>query len=451
MAEYWVSAEGSDSNSGTDINSPWQSLAKVKLGTYHSGDKIFLRRGDVFYGTLTVNSVEATGEKVLVDAYGDSSLSLPLISKYKIINSGIWEEYSDGVFRADLSNLGPNSGDPDFSEGASNYFIGHLVSDGVIFGMKKTAINQLVSYMDFYPDGEQYIYIKSQSAPISPIYCASGTRAITFTNAKNLEISNLAFIGSAQCNVTFKSSADVHMHDCRILACGGGTNSLGGSRVGNGIQLWYDCKNILIEHCDIEESYDAGTTFQATTGAAYLSLLNWHNCVIRRCKIMNSPYAFEWFASTNDGSAVDSSMGFFECAFKQNLVLSPLSGWSAKGPKPDLYKSADLVTWDTTNLPSRYAPNSYIDISENLFMSPELPFIGNNNQDNIQGTGLRIVRNTKLKDQSTLMFRGSTARIYYASELESMFPSFVGATVEASHGFRDTRFGVAHLCGVHPQ
>src|SRR4051794_19864058 len=58
LSTYYVSAAGSDSNSGTSTGSAWKSISRVNSATLHAGDTINFRGGDTFSGGLVVNSGE---------------------------------------------------------------------------------------------------------------------------------------------------------------------------------------------------------------------------------------------------------------------------------------------------------------------------------------------------------------------------------------------------------
>jgi len=447
VAEYWVSNLGSDSNNGTSEETPWATLTKVAAGTYHNGDKIHFRRGDTFYGTLDVSCAESTGEKVLVDSYGTGRF--PVISKYKIANPDRWELYSEGVYRIDLTDLGPNAGDTDLGDGAPSYIIGHLSIGGTIYGVRRTTVGGLSGEMEFYSDGSQYLYLRSSQAPAAPIFCASGLKAVNITSKKLVEYRNLEFVGAAHLLVSGSSAKDLHFHHCKFSAVGGGANSVGGVRLGNAFQLWCDCENILIENCVIADAYDAAITYQATATVAGANLLRWKNCIARNNIVLRCPYGFEWFAAITDDSGVNNTMGFFGCSYKRNLHLDLLGGWSASASvKTDIARAADLVFWDHPLVPVRYPANSQIDISENLFLDSSLPMLGNGNDLTIQGDGLHIWKNTKSKSVSVPLFLHSpTEKIDTVAEAEAAFPNFLDLTVCENVGGVDLSYGGSHLCG----
>ncbi|WP_205328499.1 RICIN domain-containing protein [Glycomyces sp. YM15] len=67
---YYVSATGSDANTGTSQEQPWRTLAKVNGTTFGPGDKILLRSGDTWTGQLWPKGSGSAGSPITIDRYG---------------------------------------------------------------------------------------------------------------------------------------------------------------------------------------------------------------------------------------------------------------------------------------------------------------------------------------------------------------------------------------------
>jgi hypothetical protein len=96
---YYVSSSGSDSNSGTDPSSPWQTISKVNsFRNFTAGDNILFRRGDTFYGGLVISNSGRSGNPITYGAYGSGAK--PIITGFATVNSwtnlggNIWESNS---------------------------------------------------------------------------------------------------------------------------------------------------------------------------------------------------------------------------------------------------------------------------------------------------------------------------------------------------------------------
>ncbi len=75
---YYVAANGSDSNDGRSVNSPYQSLAKVNTLPLQPGDQVLFRRGDTFRGGVVVRRSGTDAQPITFDAYGAGAR--PIIS-----------------------------------------------------------------------------------------------------------------------------------------------------------------------------------------------------------------------------------------------------------------------------------------------------------------------------------------------------------------------------------
>jgi len=80
---YYVSNSGLNTNNGTHISTPWQTVAKVNSelngGVISSGDNIYFKRGDTFSDTGLVVRVGGTSANwMVIGAYGSGNL--PIIS-----------------------------------------------------------------------------------------------------------------------------------------------------------------------------------------------------------------------------------------------------------------------------------------------------------------------------------------------------------------------------------
>jgi len=105
-ADYYVSTAGADSNAGTAA-SPWRTLARVSSATLRPGDRVLLRGGDTFSGSLLIDQDDAgtATAPVLITSY-DSGLATIAPSA----GAGIYAYNAAGI---DISNLAIVSGGAD--------------------------------------------------------------------------------------------------------------------------------------------------------------------------------------------------------------------------------------------------------------------------------------------------------------------------------------------------
>lgn len=88
MSNYYISSsQGSDQNSGTDINKPWKTLTKAAGMKYYPGDKIHLKCGDIWNEQAVFSGSSGTRlEPIELTSYGDGPL--PIIHR----NMGVHEK-----------------------------------------------------------------------------------------------------------------------------------------------------------------------------------------------------------------------------------------------------------------------------------------------------------------------------------------------------------------------
>jgi hypothetical protein len=101
QTSYYLSNGGNDANSGTSPAAAWQTLARASsFGGYQPGDSILLRAGDVFRGTLTLNT-----DGIVVASYGHGAK--PEIWGSETI-AGQWSLHSGNIYKT------PYAGRPSF-------------------------------------------------------------------------------------------------------------------------------------------------------------------------------------------------------------------------------------------------------------------------------------------------------------------------------------------------
>ena len=68
---YYVSySDGNDNNDGLSPSTPWKTLAKASSISYTAGDTLYLKRGDSWNETLSINGDGTPSSPITVTAYG---------------------------------------------------------------------------------------------------------------------------------------------------------------------------------------------------------------------------------------------------------------------------------------------------------------------------------------------------------------------------------------------
>jgi parallel beta-helix repeat protein len=96
---YISSSTGSDSNTGTSSSSPWKTLSKVNSQTFMAGDGILFKRGDVWYGSLTISASGSSSAPITYGAYGSGEK--PIISGFTTVSG--WTSYGGGTYYKSVS------------------------------------------------------------------------------------------------------------------------------------------------------------------------------------------------------------------------------------------------------------------------------------------------------------------------------------------------------------
>ena len=98
---YFSNSTGNDTYTNIQAQNsttPWKSITKLNavFNTLIAGDSILFKRGEVFYGSITVNSSGASNRHIVLGAYGIGTN--PVISGFTTISS--WTPVGAGVYQA---------------------------------------------------------------------------------------------------------------------------------------------------------------------------------------------------------------------------------------------------------------------------------------------------------------------------------------------------------------
>ncbi|WP_162944775.1 carbohydrate-binding protein [Flavisolibacter nicotianae] len=102
---YFSSTTGDDSRSSAQAQNPatpWKSINKLNavLSSVAPGDSILFKRGDVFYGTMSMSRSGLSGSPIVFAGYGSGAN--PIISG--LTNMSGWRSVGNGLYQTTLSN-----------------------------------------------------------------------------------------------------------------------------------------------------------------------------------------------------------------------------------------------------------------------------------------------------------------------------------------------------------
>ncbi len=100
-ATYYVSASGSDSNSGTSPGAAWRTVKRVDQASLHAGDGVLFEGGATFSDeVLMPGSSGASGSPIVFGSYGQGNATLP---------QGVWFRGHNDLGFENLT-IGPEGG-----------------------------------------------------------------------------------------------------------------------------------------------------------------------------------------------------------------------------------------------------------------------------------------------------------------------------------------------------
>lgn len=129
--DYYVSAGGADNKAGTSATTAWRTLSRVNGVTLRPGDRVLLRGGDTFSGTLSLDASDAgtAATPVTITSYGTGRATIAAGT-----GRGIFVYNTAGVAIANLNVTGGNgaaSGISFYSDLSGDVRLGFVRIDAV--------------------------------------------------------------------------------------------------------------------------------------------------------------------------------------------------------------------------------------------------------------------------------------------------------------------------------
>lgn len=104
---YFSSISGNDSRTTTQAQksaTPWKTLSKLTsfFSSLKPGDSVLFKRGEVFYGSITISASGSAALPIVLSSYGTGSL--PIISGLQKLTG--WVSVGNGIYESYNSSLG---------------------------------------------------------------------------------------------------------------------------------------------------------------------------------------------------------------------------------------------------------------------------------------------------------------------------------------------------------
>lgn len=366
---YYLSPNGNDANDGKTQRTPWQTIEKLNTMVLEANSYVCFERGGIWRGKLySQNNVTYTaygaGEKPKLYASPENACDpkkwietdAPNIWKYNIINRDIGTlVFDDGKAHAIKVLLEPKN----------DVFINKTTGD--IFN----DYHDIKTDLHFYHDHENnaiYLYSKQNPAErFSSIeFNAFGHIFVSKVPVQNVHIDNLCLKYCGSHGIGYINAYGLHVTNCEIGWIGGSLQG-GSTRFGNGVEVWENCDDYVIDNCYFYQIYDAAVTHQFVMPQdpqykdhkCYMKNIRYSNNVIE-----NANYSVEYFIN---GIPDGNDSGFYGVTIENNLMW--YAGHGLCRQRPDRTESAHIKSWTSSNHAKDFVvKNNLMCLSFNMLM-----------------------------------------------------------------------------------
>ncbi|MEO6135547.1 MAG: PA14 domain-containing protein [Ginsengibacter sp.] len=329
--DYYIAANGNDGNNGTSSSSPWQTINKLNayFSYINSGDRVFFRRGDTFYGTIKIGKSGTSGSPITLGAYGSGEnpviSGLSAVTSWNNLGGNIWES-SNAVSSLPYTNMvlvdgvtvamgrWPNTGYLYYQSHNSNISITSsgligsqnwtgaevamfvttygqsrnkiLSQSGTTINYQANPISESIQYENqgFFiqndsrtldSPGEWYYNPSTKKLRLYSLGTPNNVQLTTvdtllITNEKSyITVENIAFKGSNRTSFLINNSKYISINNCDFNFSG--TDAITGP-------WWGNSTNVLIQGC----------TFNNTNSSAISLVSEFNNAVIKNNSIKNT-------------------------------------------------------------------------------------------------------------------------------------------------------------------
>jgi autotransporter-associated beta strand protein len=224
---YYVSPNGSDTNSGTSPSSPWQSVNQVDNATFNPGDQVLFQDGGNWYGSLNISSSGTAAQPITFGSYGSGAN--PTFWGSNVVASQSFQPVSgaSNTYSLPYSNATP----------VNSFFVNDQFSVSASLATGSGSDSTNISYVEatpntwYYDSNNSQLYVNTGSPLSSKNTYSVAVRenAINTNNQSNLVINNLTTNETARYNggygIDIYGSNNVTLNNCQAL--NGGKHNVG--------------------------------------------------------------------------------------------------------------------------------------------------------------------------------------------------------------------------------
>lgn len=370
---YYVSNDGSDSNSGTSPSSPWATISKVNSASLISGDAVLFRRGDEFRGHITGKA------GVTYSAYGTGDKPIINGSARNYADPSLWSETAlPNVYKLNdvISNVGIIAFNHTGEIGKYDELVGDMRVCGVDYdGKTFYNQNQLNKDLQFYSNlntNELFLYSTKGNPGSRFSSIEIGNKKNLLSPASGVTVDNLHFrytgghgVGGGGGFARYDGNGnylgitgctDLTVTNCLFAWIGGSIlNGFGGgdtTRYGNAVEIYGSVDGYTVENNWIYQIYDTAITHQCggqTVGNTMMKDILYRHNLVEYChwsiEFYNAPCGDGYSRITKDVLVED------------NVIRMGGYGWGSVPRKSGatLYNSFGLsdIAEETQNFEAR--------------------------------------------------------------------------------------------------
>lgn len=318
---YYVKNGGSDAADGLTDETAWATITKVKTMSFSPGDSIRFKCGSVWreYTNLTVRS-GSSGNPITYTSYGEGDKPLFLGSKQENETTD-WIGHDVNIWRNNDTRF------------ATLEVCNIVFNDEESAGWRVFSIAELNAQGKWYYDmTSKLLYLYSTENPAtyySDIECVLKLEMLYVGNNVHVTLDGLAVKYSGRHGIAVRNWANnITIRNCDVTWIGGAISS-GTVRLGNAIEFYGNCSNILVEQNFIENVYDAGISPQYFSKTFTITNFIVRYNIISKCDL--SSIEFVWAVPSgsingmyfDNNTCVDAGRGW---AFTQRTGMTSSAG-----------------------------------------------------------------------------------------------------------------------------
>jgi len=315
---YYFKEDGDNGNDGHSDAQAWQTLVKFNSTAFVAGDSVFFKCGSSFRpapgAPMTLDGT-SIGNEIYYGSYGTGAKPL-ILGSIEENSTDDWVDQGGNLWRNSDASF-------DYQYGPGNIIFDSEASTGVrVFITTPSAQGEWK-----WHNTSHWITLYSVGNPAtfySDIEVALGGDVIRNNGYSYITIDGLDVRYGGRTGIESLSGAvGVTIRNCDVSYIGGGLTSHGtvdvfATRLGNGIEFYRDCSDILIEQNHVSNCFEAGITPQYYgTSTATVDNFIVQNNIIEKCE-----YSFEYSHGTATGSTVNALI------FRHNTCKFAGEGWA---------------------------------------------------------------------------------------------------------------------------